>query len=251
MGRRLPNFICLGVQKGGTTTLQKLLEKHPSIFLPAGKELHFFSLYYSKGPAWYEEHFAPAGPRQCCGEITPYYLFHPQAPKRVKELLPQVRLIVLLRDPVERAISQYFHSRRLGFETLNIEEAFAVESRRLLGADDQLLLKDGIHKSHQEHSYISRSRYEKQVPRWLNLFSENQLLVLRSEDFFHSPEYVWEKVLKFLELSEYKFPDLDQPANSGGGESAYVSQSMRQHLRIQLKPTYKWVEKQFGLYWGY
>ena len=118
MGGRLPDFLGLGVQKGGTTTLQRLLEQHPGAFLPDAKELHYFSLHFAQGEAWYRAQFAAARSDQRCGEITPYYVFHPQAPDRVQALLPQAHLIVLLRDPVERVLSQYFHTQRLGLEPL-------------------------------------------------------------------------------------------------------------------------------------
>ena len=125
----LPHFLAIGVQKGGTTTLQRLLEQHPGVYLPSAKELHYFSLHYGQGEGWYRQYFAGAALSQRCGEITPYYLFHPSAPQRILALLPQVKLVVMLRDPVERALSQYFHSVRLGLEPLALEQALAAEAR--------------------------------------------------------------------------------------------------------------------------
>ena len=113
---RLPDFLGIGVQKGGTTYLHALLQQHPQVFLATPKEQHFFSLHWDRGVSVYASRFAAAEPRQRCGEVTPYYLFHPLAPQRIQALLPAVRLIVLLRDPVERLLSQYFHSRRLGLD---------------------------------------------------------------------------------------------------------------------------------------
>jgi hypothetical protein len=222
MGGRLPEFLGVGVQKGGTTTLQLLLEHHPSAFLPAAKELHYFSLHYERGEAWYRESFAAAHSHQRCGEITPYYLFHPAAPARIQALLPQARLIVLLRDPVERALSQVFHSRRLGLEPLELEPALAAEAQRLVGAEAVLAAADGRHRSHQEHSYLARSRYEQQLPCFEALFPAEQLLVLRSEDLFAQPEWVWGQVLAFLHLEPWPLPLLDRPANAGRGEAAAV-----------------------------
>lgn len=250
MGGRLPNFLGLGVQKGGTTTLQRVLELHPGVFLPASKELHYFSLHFAAGEAWYRDQFAEAGFGQRCGEITPYYLFHPEAPMRVRALLPQARLIVLLRDPVERALSQYFHSRRLGLEPLPLEDAVAAEADRLQGALEQLRAPDGRHRSHQEHSYLSRSRYEEQLPRWQVLFGAEQLLVLRSEDLFEQPQGVWDRVLRFLELDPVPLPELAEPANAGRGEAADVSLTIRLQLREQLQNTYRWAADQHGLEWG-
>jgi len=249
MSDRLPEFIGLGVQKGGTTTLQRLLEQHPDVFLPAEKELHYFSLHFIQGDNWYRQQFASAHSGQRCGEITPYYLFHPQSPARIKNLLPNARLIVLLRDPVDRALSQYFHSRRLGMEPLDLEEALAAETERLEGSTQELEAIDGRHLSHQEHSYLSRSRYELQVPLWQQRFSDCQLLILRSEDLFLKPQIVWEKVLQFLDLPGRPLPSLDRPANAGRGEAAQVPKVLRHALRDQLAPTYAWVEQQLGIRW--
>ena len=237
------------MQKGGTTSLQRLLEHHPGAFLPPAKELHYFSLHYNQGEAWYRQQFAGAAAGQRCGEITPYYLFHPAAPARIQALLPQARLIVLLRDPVERALSQYFHSRRLGMEPLELEPALAAEPQRLAGAEALLAAADGCHRSHQEHSYLARSSYEQQLPRFEALFPAEQLLVLRSEDLFAQPVRVWGQVLTFLELEPLPLPPLAQPANAGQGEAAKVPQMLRQALREQLQPTYGWVESRYGITW--
>ena len=250
MGGRLPDFLGLGVQKGGTTTLHRLLERHPSVFLPPVKEVHYFSLHCGEGEAWYRNQFASAASGQRCGEVTPYYLFHPEVPQRVHALLPKARLIVLLRDPVERALSQYFHSRRLGFEPLPLEEALAVEPERLQSAPAALRAADGTHKSHQEHSYLSRSRYELQLPAWEALYPAAQLLVLRSEDLFSTPAEIWMRVLEFLGLPGCPLPDLASPANAGQGESSAVSQEVRQHLRELLQPTYAWAAERYGLEWS-
>ena len=249
MGGRLPDFLGLGVQKGGTTTLQRLLEQHPGAFLPPAKELHYFSLHYAEGEAWYRSQFAAAGPNQRCGEITPYYLFHPEAPARIQRLLPQVKLVVLLRDPVERALSQYFHSVRLGLEPLALEDALAVEEERLAGAEAALLAADGRHRSHQEHSYVARSRYEQQLQRLESLFPAEQLLVLRSEDLFAQPERAWQQVLAFLELEPMPLPALPQPANAGHGEAAAVPAAVRVQLRQQLAPTYAWAASRYAMTW--
>ena len=250
MGGRLPDFLGLGVQKGGTTTLHRLLERHPSVFLPPVKEVHYFSLHFGEGETWYRNQFACAAPEQRCGEVTPYYLFHPKVPQRLHALLPEARLIVLLRDPVERALSQYFHSRRLGLEPLPLEDALAAEAERLQGAQEQLQAPDGRHRSHQEHSYIRRSRYQEQLPRWQALFPAEQLLVMRSEDLFKQPSAVWDRVLNFLELDPVPLPELAQPANSGSGEAAHVPVTVKQRLREQLQSTYRWAAVQHGLEWS-
>ena len=159
--QRLPDFLVLGTQKGGTTSLQQLLGHHPEVFLAAGKEVHYFSLHHDQPLSWYAAHYATAAADQRCGDITPFYLFHPEIPGRIRALLPQVKLIALLRDPVERALSQVFHARRLGFEPLEPAEALAAEPARLASGDPFSL---------QKHSYVARSRYLEQLQRYEALF---------------------------------------------------------------------------------
>lgn len=246
--QQFPSFLGIGTQKGGTTTLQYLLAQHPQVFLPAAKELQFFSLYYGRGAAWYAEQFSGAGSHQCCGEITPYYLFHPRAPQRIAGLLPRVKLVVLLRDPVERCLSQYFHSCRLGLEPLPLEAALAAEPERLQHAELTLAADDGRHRSHQEHSYVARSRYEGQLAAFEQHFHRDQLLILRSEDLFTAPQLVWRQVLAFLELPLCALPALPR-ANAGGGEAGAVAPALRMRLRAELEPTYQAMAQVYGLQW--
>jgi hypothetical protein len=246
--QQFPSFLGIGTQKGGTTTLHRLLLQHPQVYLPAAKELQFFSLHYALGEAWYADQFAAAAPGQRCGEITPYYLFHPEAPRRIAGLLPAVKLVVLLRDPVERTLSQVFHSRRLGLEPLELEAALAAEAERLQGVDARLVAVDGRDRSHQEHSYLARSRYEQQLARYRQHFAADQLLILRSEDLFSRPEACWLQLQIFLGVDPQPLPLLHR-ANAGAEEAAAVPLALRQQLRAALAPTYRALETRYGLVW--
>ncbi|MCP9799190.1 sulfotransferase [Synechococcus sp. RedBA-s] len=245
----LPHFLGLGAQKAGTTTLHVWLSSHPRVHLPAGKELQYFTLFHDRGADWYAEQFAAAGPGQRCGDITPYYLFHPAAPGRIRDLLPEIRLIVLLRDPVERTLSGLFHSLRLGLEPLPLEEALAAEDQRLAEAEAMLLAGEAEHHSHQVHSYLSRSRYEHQLERYEGLFPPHQLLVARSEDLFMAPDRLWPRLLAFLELPQVPPPTRLPRENSGRGEARSVDPALRQHLRHTLARTYDAMERRYGLRW--
>ena len=240
MAAPLPEFLGLGTQKGGTTTLHRLLGQHPDIYLPACKEVHFFDLTYDAGEGWYRNHFADAKPHQTCGEITPFYLFHPDVPGRIYQHIPNARLIVLLRDPVERAISQVFHAQRLGFEPLPIDEALAAEQSRLATGDPY---------SFQKHSYLSRSRYLEQLDRYEALFPREQLLILRSEDLFSTPEKIWQKLLSFLELKPMNWPGALPRANAGDGLGDRIDPDLRQQLRQQLAETVAGVRSRYGITW--
>ena len=253
MQQRLPEFLGLGTQKGGTTTLQRLLEQHPQVYLPPRKELHYFSLHYGEGEAWYRQQFAEARTDQRCGEITPYYLFHPMAPQRIKALLPEAKLIVLLRDPVERALSQVAHSMRLGLEPLELEEALAAESERLQGAEQVLAAPEGRHRSHQEHSYVARSRYEIQLQRYQQHFPAHQLFIRRSEDLFERPELLWVELSIFLGLEPVPLPLEGRWAHagqrSGQDDLAQTLEAVKRVLRSSLADTYAALDRDYGLRW--
>ena len=244
-----PHFLGIGTQKGGTTTLYQLLQPHPEVFLPSNKEVHYFTKHYGLGEAWYLEHFQAAAPGQLRGEITPYYLFHEAAPERIRNLRPDMRLIALLRDPVERSLSQYFHSRRLGLEDLPLHEALAVEAERLAGSEAVIREPGGTHASHQEHSYLARSRYELQLQRYFSLFGRSNVLVLRSEDLFEQPQASLKALSEFLGISPFSADTVVPKANPGAGEASGVPISVREHLAQELAPTYRWLEQELGLSW--
>ena len=212
------------------------------MFLPHCKEVHYFDLNAEMPRSWYAQHFSGAGPDQQCGEITPFYLFHPEVPKRIKALLPQARLIVLLRDPVERTLSQVFHARERGFEPLSPGEALAIEADRL--ADGNLF-------SFQKHSYLSRSHYLEQLDRYEALFAPEQLLVLRSEDLFASPAPLWKELQRFLGLSSIQLPDDLPRANAGKGLSSTVDPILRSSLRESLRSTAEGIRQRYGFGWDW
>lgn len=246
---RLPDFLCVGAQKAGTTTLGQMLRHHRSVFVAPIKEVHYFSINSERSRDWYASHFDGASPGQRRGELTPYYLFHPAAPRRIRSLLPHVRLIALVRDPVERALSGYFHSVRLGLETLSLEDALEREEARLAGADAVVEETGGRHESHQSHSYVARSRYEAQLARYLAHFPASQLLVLKAEDLFADPAAVWRRVLGFLELEPTEWSGPAPVENAGRGEAAAVSPETRAKLRAMLAPTYESMARDHGIRW--
>lgn len=218
------------------------MRQHPEIFTPAQKELHYFSLHYQKGDAWYQQQFNAATPLQYCGEFTPYYLFHPLVPARILQSAPQARFIILLRDPVQRTISQYNHSRRLGLEDLPLDQALAAESLRLSEAISTVAAGQN-HRSHQEQSYLARSRYEVQVARYKELFSAEQMLLIRIERLYEDPQVYWRKILDFLNVGSHPMPAL-QHANRGSELNEAPPLEIVNWLRQQLASTYEWLEQE-------
>jgi hypothetical protein len=199
--RALPQAVILGAQKSGTSSLHHYLVQHPGVVAPLRKEVHYFDLNLARGEAWYRAHFGRADEPGVNVDSSPYYLFHPAVPARLHALLPDARLVVLLRDPVRRAYSHYWHERDKGRETLDFEAAIDAEPGRI-EADHARLATGEIEVSgaHQHFSYLARGRYAEQLERWLGLFPSERLLVLRFEDLACDPLAALNATLAFVGL---------------------------------------------------
>jgi len=211
-----PNFLVIGTLKGGTTSLHRYLIEHPAVFCPEWKELHYFSLRYALGERWYLSHFpletraATArlrhGVRLAAGEATPAYLFDPRSPGRVRAFEPRMKLIVVLRDPVERAYSHFQMERETRDETRSFEDALAWEEAELRPELDRWVA-DHAYESALPlfgRSYVARGCYAEHLERWLALFPREQLLVLMSDELLGDPGTVLNKVERFLEVPEWQ-----------------------------------------------
>ena len=244
-----PHFLGVGTQKGGTTTLYQLLKSHPEIYLPENKEIHYFTKFYDRGEAWYRQQFAKAPAGLLRGEITPYYLFHEAVPSRIHALRPDMKIIALLRHPVERTLSQYFHSCRWNLETLPLEDALAAEPERLQGALEVIRQPGGTHLSYQEHSYLARSRYEQQLTRYFRLFGEQRVLVLRSDDLFAGDRATLDRLSAFLNIDSFAASTRVPKANSSEGEAKQVPAEVKRRLEAELAPTFDWLDRVLGISW--
>jgi len=197
--RPLPGFLILGAQKAGTTALYAYLRWHPRITGPAWKEVSYFDRHYRRGTRWYRGHFPLRAADRLVGEASPGYLFHPLAPERVRATVPDAKLIAVLRDPVDRALSHYQHEVALGREPLSFEEAVDAEPERTRGEEERLVREPGYF-SHAwwDYTYLARGRYAEQLERWFAAFPREQLLVLPSEELAGEPDETYAKILEFL-----------------------------------------------------
>jgi hypothetical protein len=243
--RRLPDFLIVGTQKGGTTFLYRYLGRHPKVRPAATKEVHYFDLNYGKGLGWYRSHFplpAPPGRGFLTGEATPYYLFHPHAPARAARTVPGARLILLLRDPVDRAYSHYQHRVRKGIETLGFEDAVEAEGERLRGELERMLQDERyVSFNHQHFSYLSRGVYADQIPAWAERFGEDRMLVLKTEDLFERPAPAFRRVLDFLGLPPWRprsFKVRDSGSGAEGSAERYppMNPGTRRRLAGHFRP---------------
>jgi len=246
-----PQFIILGVQKGGTNSLYHYLCQHPQIVAATKKEIHFFSLNYAQGLDWYKSQFSPEadGKYLLTGEGSPYYLFHPLVPQRLYESFPETRLIVLLRNPVDRAISHYYWQVKLGYESLSLEDAIHTEPQRLAGELEKISENPTYYSFyHQHYSYLSRGMYAEQLQRWMKLFPLKQFLIIRSEDLYLDSEKVVNQVFDFLGLPNYQLSSYDK---YNANDYPNVNPIIRQQLETYFQPFNQELTQLLGQDWSW
>jgi sulfotransferase family protein len=261
--RRWPDFLLVGTKRGGTTSLFNYLLAHPAMvpMFPARgmKSPHYFYREFRRGPEWYRSHFATDKQRQALeaklggptvtGEASPYYLYHPYTAARVHQLVPHVKIVMSLRDPVRRAYSHYWERFDQGVETLSFEDALAAEPQRLAGELERMA-KDPLYYSrpHDWYSYRDRGIYAPQVQRWLALFPRDQILVLRAEDFYADEQATFDQLTDFLGVARHRLPDKPRlnyrPAEKMRSETAAeLAEFYRPHnaaLETLLGRTFGW-----------
>ena len=239
--RALPSFIIIGAQKCGTTSLNAYLRSHPNVCRPvksdqrdSRKELNFFDENFEKGVSWYRACFPRLLEGFITGEATPTYLFHPHVPKRMASVLPDVKLIVLLRNPTERAYSHYYHNVRKNRETISFEEAIAAESERASGEFRKMLEDEHYFNfNYKCFAYLSRGIYVDQFKRWFEFFPREQILILKFEDFAADPTVTFRQVLNFLDLPSWEPKEYKQ-YNSYEDKSSMSYPSMNTETRSYL-----------------
>jgi hypothetical protein len=220
--RTTPDFLIVGGQRCGTTSMYRTLSGHPAVMRPVRhKGVHYFDTNYAKGMGWYRAHFPlkrridaverRTGVRPLTFESSPYYMFHPLAAERIAGDLPGVKLLILLRDPVERAYSAHAHELARGFEDKDFETALELEDSRLEGEVERMRADPNYRShSHQHHGYLQRGRYIEHLERLEQTFGREQMHVVDSHEFFAHPEKVYDGVLEFLELPNLGYPEFEQ-----------------------------------------
>ncbi len=236
--RALPNFVVIGAMKAGTTSLYTYLSGHPQVVPALRKEVRYFDVEYARGERWYRSMFPTTlelRDGRMTGEASPYYLRHPLAAARCAALLPDVRLLVLLRDPTERAFSHWKHARRLGYEPLPFPEALAAERRHLQGEPGP----SGV-DADRHLSYVARGLYAEQLELWLEHYPREQLLVRTSEELFAQPGATYAGILEFLGLTAGHAPDF--AAHNVGAATDLDSDTRAELDRVFSKPNARLAE---------
>jgi Sulfotransferase domain len=275
-----PHFLIIGAARSGTGTLTYLLKRHPNVVGSRG-ELRFFDDRWARGIGWYRLQFPArwtlwaaerAGHRPAItGEKSPFYLPHVQAPRRIRELLPEVRLMVLLRDPTARAVSHWQLLAATEYENRSLEEVLDEELGSGWQADpagrgEQLALEnahdyevvdasggaaaagDAERPTLARRPFVVRGIYVNQLRRWHALFPREQLLVLRSEDLFSDPNRVIGDVCRFLGI-----PDVGDlgPLHRHQGNPRPVEPTTLEALRELYRPQNAKLEAYLGREFGW
>ena len=256
----LPDFILPGVQKGGTTSLYRDLAKHPNVLGVRAKEIFYFDQNHDAGDAWYrcwfptrravEKRKREIGGVALTGEATASYLDHPRVPGAAAALVPEAKIVMVLRDPAERAISHYFHNRRKKREPLDLLDALRAESERLDGEPSRVLDDPGAPSIPLLHySYLRRGRYAEHLARWRDHFPDDHILVLRSEDYFADPASVFQETTRFLGLPDW---DAGQyPAENPGHNRREIDPEARAFLADYFRPHNAELERMTGRDFGW
>ena len=200
----LPDFLIVGAMKCGTTALRSYLQQHPEIYI-APRAIHFFDREenYERGLGWYERHFERGGAHRAIGEKTPGYCFKSLAPERIHRHLPRTKLIFILRDPVARAYSHYWHRLRRGKERIAFEAVLAqgLAEERTLGQT--------------RCEVLSRGRYAEQVQRYLQFFSRDQMHFILAEDFLRDSRQDLRRIFELIGVSADASVDFNSLRNTG------------------------------------
>lgn len=252
--RLMPDFLIIGGERCGTSSLYYYLTELPHIVSASTKETHFFDENFAKGIGWYRAQF-PSSARKhyankllkqdlITGEGTPYYMLYPHTPKRTFEIVPNVKLIALLRNPVDRAYSKYAIEIGGGFETWSFEDAIRGEHERLAGEREKMLQDENYYSQSFRHfSYLARGIYVDQLENWMRYYPKEQMLVLRSEDLYSNPAAVLQQTLEFLGVPDSvphkEFKNYRRPSKKGYRNKVVLPKldpKMRQCLIEYFKP---------------
>ena len=207
--RSLPDFIIIGTARSGTTSLYYDICQHPCVLPAAYDELGYFDSNYHLGQNWYRSLFPTLFSKwlvkqkkqfAITGEDTPFYIWDPIVAKRILKILPKIKLIVLLRNPVDRAYSNYHLGVRAGTENLSFEDAIKLEIKRLEEINEES--KSSIEKYAIRRSYLAKGFYADQLKIWFEIFNSNQLLIISTEDLKSNPQKVINKIYNFLEIPD-------------------------------------------------
>ncbi|MDT9180185.1 MAG: sulfotransferase domain-containing protein [Limnospira sp. PMC 1291.21] len=236
---KYPDFIIVGAGKCGTTSLYKYICKHPQVLEASTKEINFFNLNFGQGLDWYLSHFLTTEHKT--GEASPRYFNNIKVIERISHFLPKVKIIILLRNPVTRSISLYYHQVRAGQEKRTLEEVIQskIDLVNKIKNDNKL----------SEASNFVDSIYVSSIRKWRNNFSDSQILILKTEDLEANHDKTMTKTFDFLGLNNYPQSAIDDYQKENVAQYPKISQSIETRLIELYKPFNEMLEAEIGINW--
>jgi len=262
--RPLPDFLIIGSKRGGTTSVHAYLQGHPAVLslFPSAQKIkgtYFFDENWYRGERWYRSHFPTSASRSIArrrlgvtprsGEASPYYLFHPLAAERAASLFPSARIVVLLRDPVERAYSHYKERRANDTEALSFAEAIDAEEWRIAGEEERIISEPGyISIPHRHQTYLAQGRYATPIRRWMTAFPHGQVLVRPAEALYQDTQSTYDAICDHLGLPHHRLVD---PHVHEAHPSDALGAVMRRRLRAMVADDIAQLEAYLGTSMGW
>lgn len=214
----LPDYLIIGTPRSASTSLYQYLIQHPAVSPALTKQLHFFDTFFYKGIEWYKVCFPYQWKKIyqekilrtkfVTGEATVHYILHPLAPQRIFETFPKIKLVIILRNPVDRAYSHWNMEFQNKNDELSFEDAINAEESRLKGEFDKLSKDENYTSDNYPHrAYLATGLYAEQLKRWFNFFPKEQFLIIKSEEFSDNPSQQFNEVLKFLNIPKFDLPE--------------------------------------------
>ena len=247
----LPEFLVIGAQKSGTSSMYQYLCQHRSIIPPLVKEVHYFDWNYSKGESWYRAHFPFLGKlheqNAQTFEASPYYLFHPLCARRIREKLGPVRLITILRNPIDRAYSHYQMEVRLGREKQDFEKAIWNDDEMVRQKARVVNGTNGNNRYFSEKSYLQRGNYIEQLDEYFRIFPKENIHVIIFEEFISDGNTIMREVCKFLDIETIDF-NVNDTYNRGiyGKMNSVLRDRLREYFKAQNEKLYDLLGRDLG-----
>ena len=241
----LPDFYLIGAQKCGTSALYDYLVQHPCIHPCSTKEPRFFDKYFNRGINWYKTCYPTTLKKYIeskifhrkflTGEATERYLEHPHVTKRIEEITPNAKFIIMLRNPIDRAYSHYNMRYKSKKEDLSFEKAIESEKDRTQNEYKKMLKDENYYsKDYFHHSYLERGIYIEKLKRWMEVFPKEQFMIIQSEDFFKDPNKIYNQVLGFLDMPKWKLKEYKKI-----GAGSYTQSEIKPETRDKLIEYFK------------
>jgi len=254
--RVLPDFIVIGVGRGATTTLHHNLSKHPCLFSAAYDEIGFFDENFHLGESWYRSLFPTKFTKNktiknyknfLSYEVTPSYIRKPWVARRIKKLLPNVKLIAILRNPVDRAFSHYNMGVNESNDERSFEDVIEKDLKLLESSKDHENKSDTYFKTIVENSYLARGFYAEQLKIWFEIFDKKQIHITTTENLATNSDNTFNEIFKFLEIPDFKILNLESKRK---GNYSPLNKDMKTQLTNFFKPyndeLYQLIGKKFN-----